>query len=148
VRDGLIIATPGNTIDYSFIVETIKQLGNKYDIAEIAFDRWGAFQIVQQLTDARFTMIEFGQGYVSMGAPMKELLRLTTSGKLLHNGNRVLRWMADNMVVSQDPSGNIKPNKQKSTQKIDGMVAGVMALDRSVRNSTSSVYDERGLLSV
>lgn len=148
VRDGLIFATPGNSIDFSFIVEKIKQIANTYDIAEIAFDRWGAFQIVQQLTDARLKMVEFGQGYVSMGAPMKELLRLTMNGKVLHGGNKVLRWMADNMVVSQDPSGNIKPNKQKSTQKIDGMVAGVMALDRSVRNTISSVYDERGILSV
>jgi len=133
VRDGLVIATPGNVIDYAYIAHEIEALSERYNIREIAFDRWGAFQISTALQDAGLTMIGFGQGYASMAAPTKDLLRLVTDGRLRHGGNSVLRWMADNMIVDQDPAGNVKPNKAKSREKIDGIVAGIMALDRAVR---------------
>ncbi|MTV61762.1 terminase TerL endonuclease subunit, partial [Streptococcus pneumoniae] len=80
-------------------------------------------------TGAGMTMVGFGQGFVSMSQPTRELLRVVLDKKLSHGGHPVLRWMADNLVVTQDPAGNIKPNKAKSREKIDGMVAGIMALD-------------------
>ena len=126
-------ATPGNVIDYAYIAHEIEALSERYNIREIAFDRWGAFQISTALQDAGLTMIGFGQGYASMAAPTKDLLRLVTDGRLRHGGNSVLRWMADNMIVDQDPAGNVKPNKAKSREKIDGIAAGIMALDRAVR---------------
>jgi len=64
---------------------------------------------------------------------------------LAHDGNPVLRWMADNVIVRQDPAGNLKPDKSKSRAKIDGIVAGIMALDRATRQ-VASVYEERGIL--
>lgn len=149
VRDGLIVATPGNVIDYAFIVAKIEELGEIYDIREIAFDRWGAFQVSQQLEGAGFTMVGFGQGFASMSGPTKDLLRLVLDGRLRHGGNPVLRWMADNLVVQSDAAGNVKPTKAKSRNKIDGMVAGVMALDRAVRHGgAASVYEGRGLLTL
>jgi phage terminase large subunit-like protein len=149
-RDGLIKTTPGNVIDYGFIVREIEELGKIYNIAEIAFDRWGAFQVSQQLEGAGFTMVAFGQGYVSMSAPTKELLRLTLNGRLAHGGNPVLRWMADNLVVKQDPAGNVKPDKSKSREKIDGIVSTIMSLDRLIRHGgePGSIYDTRGILTV
>lgn len=144
-RQGLINTTPGNVIDYDYIVAEIDELAQRYDIQEIAFDRWGATKIYQQLEDARMTMVQFGQGYVSMSPPMKELEKLVLSGKIAHGGNPVLTWMADNLVAREDPAGNIKPDKEKSTEKIDGMVALIMGLDRALRYQTS-VYDERGIL--
>jgi phage terminase large subunit-like protein len=94
-------------------------------------------------------MVQFGQGYVSMSAPTKELLRIVLDGKLRHAGNPVMRWMADNIVVSQDPAGNVKPNKEKSREKIDGIVAGIMALDRAIRHENGrSVYETRGILTL
>ena len=91
-------------------------------------------------------MVGFGQGFASMSAPTKDLLRLILDGKLAHGGHQVLRWMADNMVVSSDAAGNVKPNKAKSREKIDGIVAGIMGLDRAVRHSEGrSVYEDRGL---
>jgi phage terminase large subunit-like protein len=149
-RDGLIEATEGNVIDYGWIVRKIEELGEKYKIREIAFDRWGAFQITQQLEGLGFTLVGFGQGFASMSGPTKELLRLVLDGKLAHGGHPVLRWMADNLVVSTDPAGNVKPNKEKSREKIDGIVAGVMALDRALRHGAKkgSVYEGRGLLSL
>lgn len=149
VRDGLINATVGNVIDYAFIVQAIEELGERYDIREITFDRWGAFQVSQALEGAGFEMVGFGQGFASMANPTKELLRLVLDGRLAHGGHRVLRWMADNMVVSTDAAGNVKPNKAKSREKIDGIVAGIMGLDRAMRHvEAGSVYEERGLLSI
>jgi phage terminase large subunit-like protein len=149
VKAGLITATDGNVIDYGYIVRAIEGLGERFNIREIAFDRWGAFQVSQALEGAGYEMVGFGQGFASMAGPTKELLRLVLDGKLWHGGNKVLRWMADNMVVSQDAAGNVKPNKAKSREKIDGIVAGIMALDRAMRHvEAGSVYDTRGLLTI
>lgn len=144
-------ATDGNVIHYAAIRRKIEELSKVYDIKEIAFDRWGAVQLSQELSDAGMTVIPFGQGFASMSPPTKELLNLVISKQLSHGGNPVLRWMADNLVVRQDPAGNIKPDKAKSTEKIDGMVALIMGLDRAIRHENHkqrSVYAERGMLSL
>ncbi|MFA5376880.1 MAG: terminase TerL endonuclease subunit [Dehalococcoidia bacterium] len=147
VEAGLIEATPGNIIDLRYIKERIKELGKQFDIREMAYDRWGAAGIVPELEDEGFDMIPFGQGFGSMAAPTSELMRLVLSKRIRHGGNPVMRWMANNMVVKQDPAGNLKPDKSKSMEKIDGMVALVMGLDRAMRN-TASVYEERGILTL
>jgi phage terminase large subunit-like protein len=149
-EQGLIELTEGNVIDYAALGAQIARLGERYDIREIAYDRWGATQLVQDLQGAGFLCVPMGQGFASMAAPTKELLNLTLSKKLRHGGNPVLRWMADNLVVRQDPAGNVKPDKSKSTEKIDGMVALIMGLDRAIRNEAPkpSIYETRGLASV
>ena len=147
VREGLIEATEGNVIDYAAIRGKLLALKETYNIREIAFDRWGATQLSQELDAAGLTVVPTGQGFASMSAPTKELLNLIMAGKLAHGGNPVLRWMADNMVVRQDPAGNVKPDKSKSTQRIDGMVALIMAIDRLSRQGGAkpSVYETRGV---
>lgn len=140
LRDGLVTATPGNVIDYYYIEQTIRQLALEYDIQEIAFDRWGATALYQRMEEARQTMVQFGQGFASMSPPMKEFLKLVLSQGVAHDGNPVLRWMADNVVARMDPAGNIKPDKARSRNKIDGIVASIMALDRALRH-TPSRYD-------
>jgi phage terminase large subunit-like protein len=147
IRKGLIRATPGNVIDYRTIKEDIKELGKRFNIREIGYDRWNATQLVTELTDEAFNMVPVGQGFASMSAPTMELMRMTLARKLRHGGNPVMRWMASNMMVRQDPAGNLKPDKEKSLQKIDGMVALIMGLDRAIRN-TRSVYEDRGILSL
>jgi len=151
VRQGFIKATPGNVIDYDFILAEVDELAQAYDILELAFDRWGATKIQTDLMEkgGEDWLVQFGQGYVSMSPPMKELERLILEHKLAHGNNPVLTWMADNLVVRQDPAGNLKPDKEKSTERIDGMVALVMALDRALRHEApkKSVYEERGLFS-
>lgn len=146
-RDGLISATPGNVIDYTYIRQQINELGEAYQIKQIAFDRWGAELLRQQLEEDGFEMVQMGQGFASMSAPSKELLRLVLSRGLMHGGNPVLRWMADNVTVKQDAAGNLKPDKGKSREKIDGIVAAIMAIDRATRNDGEkpSVYEERGV---
>ena len=146
-QQGFIMTTEGNVIHYGFIEKCIEEQAKLYDIREIAVDRWNATQMIQNLEDDGFTMVPFGQGYKDMSPPSKELFKLLMEGNVIHGGNPVLRWMAQNVVMRQDPAGNIKPDKDKSTEKIDGIVALIMALDRCIRHEgdSSSVYDERGL---
>ena len=123
------------------------KLNEKYNIREIAYDRWNASMMVQNLQDDGFTMIPFGQGFKDMSPPSKELMRLVLEKKLCHGGHPILRWNMDNAYVRTDPAGNVKIDKEKSTEKVDGAVALVMALDRAMKNMNGgSVYDERGLL--
>ena len=105
--------------------------------------------LVQNLEGLGFTVVPFGQGFKDMSPPTKELMNLALAKQIRHNGQPVLRWMMDNVCVRVDPAGNIKMDKSKSTEKIDGAVATVMALDRAIRNkgeTSESVYDSRGLL--
>ena len=147
-KQGHILATEGNVIHYDFIEKFIYDLAEKYHILEIAVDRWNATQMIQNLEGEGFTIVPFGQGFSSMSAPTKEFYRLLMEGQIIHGGHPVLRWMAGNVVIDTDPAGNIKVTKAKSKEKIDGIVAAIMALDRCIRQEgqSGSVYDERGLL--
>jgi phage terminase large subunit-like protein len=147
VNQGYIIATEGNVIDYKAIMAKFDELAQLYHIREVGFDRWGATQLVQDMQAGGLEVVPIGQGFASMSAPTKELLNLVLAGRIRHGGNPTLRWQADNMVVSTDPAGNIKPNKAKSTEKIDGMVALIMAIDRATRHEhEGSCYEEHGVL--
>ena len=148
-RKGFLKTTEGNVVHYGFIESFIEELGEKYNIREIAYDRWGAVQMSQNLEGMGFTVVPFGQGFKDMSPPTKELMKLVLEKKVAHGGHPVLRWMMDNVFIRKDPAGNIKPDKEKSTEKIDGAVAMIMALDRAIRNGNAisdSVYDERGIL--
>ena len=149
LKQGLINVTEGNVIHYAYIEKVIEQLGERYNIREIGFDRWGAVQMVQNLEGMGFTVVPFGQGFKDMSPPTKELMKLTLEQRIAHGGHPVLRWNMDNVFIRTDPAGGIKMDKAKSTEKIDGAVAMVLALDRAIRNegSSGSVYDgNRGLL--
>ena len=147
-KQGYIMSTEGNVIHYDFIEKFIMDLSEKYHILEIAVDRWNATHVIQNLEDNGLTMVPFGQGFASMSAPTKEFYRLLMEGKIIHGGHPVMRWMAGNVVVDTDPAGNIKVTKAKSKEKIDGIVAAIMALDRAVRHEgeSRSVYDTRGII--
>lgn len=144
VRQGLIEATPGNVIDYGYIRNAINGLAATYAVQEIAFDPWNATQLSIELAGDGIDMIEMRQGFASLSAPSKELLRLVLSGALAHGGNPVLRWMADNVSARQDPAGNVKPDKAKSTGRIDGIAACVMGIGRAMmgKPNEESMYDD------
>lgn len=148
-RQGYLQTTEGNVVHYGFIEKFIERLGERFNIREIAFDRWGAVQMVQNLESMGFTVVPFGQGFKDMSPPTKELMKLVLEQKIAHGGHPVLRWNMDNIYIRTDPAGNIKADKEKSTEKIDGAVATIMALDRAIRcgnDHGASVYDERGIL--
>ena len=148
-RQGYLMTTEGNVVHYGYIEKFIERLGEKFNIREIAFDRWGAIQMVQNLEGMGFTVVPFGQGFKDMSPPTKDLMKLVLEKRIAHGGHPVLRWMMDNIYIRTDPAGNIKADKERSTEKIDGAVATIMALDRAIRCgnvSTASVYDDRGIL--
>lgn len=146
VRDGFIEATPGNVVDYDVIRKRINEINSeRFYLHEIALDRWNATQIATQLQQDGFTVVPFGQGYRDMSAPTKDLEALIMGKRIRHGGNPVLRWMADNVSVKQDPAGNLKPDKAKSNGRIDGIVALIMALGRAnVNPPPESVYGPSG----
>ncbi len=149
VRQGLLQTTEGNVVHYAYIENFIEKLGERFNIREIAFDRWGAVQMTQNLENMGFTVVPFGQGFKDMSPPTKELMKLTLEQKIAHGGHPILRWNMDNVFVRTDPAGNVKMDKEKSTEKIDGAVATVMALDRAIRcgaDNGDSIYNHRGLI--
>ena len=150
IKDGHIDATEGNVIDYDGVRLTIRELAKVYKIKELAADPWNATQILQQLQEQDgFQVYEMRQGFVSMSAPMKQLEVLVTSGRLRHDGNPVLRWMFDNVSVKTDPAGNIKPDKDKSAERIDGVVGLIMGIDRAVLRKTEvNPYADGGVFAV
>jgi phage terminase large subunit-like protein len=119
-------------------------------VQEIAYDRWNAQQLVNNLVSAGAPMVTMGQGFASMSAPTKDFQRLVLTGSpehpvIRHGGNPLLRWMVDNLAVVMDPAGNVKPDKANAGDKIDGVVALIMALARALaaRDATaSSAYDD------
>lgn len=148
-RQGYIETTEGNVVHYGYIEKFIERLGERFNIRDIAFDRWGATQMSQDLENMGFAVVPMGQGFASMSPPTKELYKLVLEKKIAHGAHPVLRWNMDNIYIRTDPAGNIKADKAKSTEKIDGAIAMIMALDRAIRcgnDASESVYDSRGLL--
>lgn len=157
-RDGHLVATDGNIIDYDVIREHILADAEAFDIQqqryrededvpEIAYDRWNATQLVTQLTGDGFTCVPIGQGFASMAGPTRELEKLIVGRELAHGGHPVLRWMASNAAAKQDAAGNVKLDKSVSTERIDGMVALCMALARAMLRLTTgeSTYEDEDL---
>ncbi|ARC35949.1 terminase large subunit [Paracoccus yeei] len=144
---GFLVATPGNATDFAFIEAEIIALAGRFDLRELAYDRTFAGEIVQHLQDEGLNLVQFGQGFLSMAAPTAELERLAVSRLLWHGGHPVLRWNASNVAVRHDPAGNIKPDKERSSERIDGVVALCNALGRAMLRDESagrSVYEARG----
>jgi phage terminase large subunit-like protein len=150
---GWLRTTPGNVTDYDYIKEQIKEDGELYDVQTIAFDRWNASQLSIDLAAEGFEMVRIGQGYASQSAPLKELQRLITQGfgtktpMIRHGGNEVMRWMTDNLAVTKDAAGNVKPDKEAAAEKIDGWSALVNAMSEAMNADPpqESAYSDNGL---
>jgi phage terminase large subunit-like protein len=147
VRTGLMTAHPGddgevgNRLNYDFIRKDINDLAKQYQIRSLGVDPWNATQLTLQLQEDGLPVVLFQQGMKSMTAPTKELLAMLAGKQLAHNGNPVLNWMAGNLATEEDAAGNLKPSKAKSTEKIDGMVALIMA--RGVSMTEPEQYEFR-----
>ena len=140
IRDGWLTVTTGNVVDYERLKSDVNTDATRFGILEMGYDPWGpAPAIVQSLQDdGGLTMVPVRQGFGTMNAPSKQLERLLLSNRFNHGGNPVARWQADNVTVKTDPAGNIKPDKERSGDKIDGLVASIVALDRAMRDSGRS----------
>lgn len=149
-KDGHIELTPGNSVDYEWVEQSIADLAKRYRIVDINYDPWNATHIAQNLQRSGLEMVQFVQGIKSFAAPTRELERQVISRLFRHSGNPVLRWNASNVSVTQDARGYIKPDKSSSSGRIDGIVASIMALDRAMRTEgpLSSKYESEGLVIV
>jgi phage terminase large subunit-like protein len=150
LRQKLIEATEGNIVDQAYVQHRICEICEKYNVVQIAYDRFNASYLVTNLGNEGLEMVQFGQGFLSMSAPTKMLSELVLTRKFEHNGDPVLRWMANNVSVAQDAAGNYKPDKSKSSEKIDGIVTTIMGIGLASvdEGDGKSVYEERGILSL
>lgn len=120
--------TEGNTTDYAFVRQAVQEAAEEYELVQVAYDRWNSSQLVSELVADGIDMVPFGQGFASMNAPTKSLEARIIDQSIVHGGHPVLRWQAQNVSVKEDPAGNMKPDKARSPEKIDGMVAAIMAI--------------------
>lgn len=137
IRDGAMIATPGNVTDYDIVKEQIFADAARFQVQGLAIDRWNATQLANQLQGEGLPVVLFGQGFASMGAPTKELERLVLGHGIDHSNHPVLMWMASNAAVAEDPAGNIKPAKDRAVEKIDGIVAMIMGIGLGMNEKTA-----------
>lgn len=144
VKDGMLTATPGNVTDYDYVKEQVFADAAAFHVKGLAYDPWGAPQLASQLLDEGLPIVQFRQGMFSMGAPTKELERLVMGHSFDHGNHPVLTWMASNAAVQQDSAGNIKPAKDKSTEKIDGIVAMIMGIGLSMGAAETDTSTEFG----
>lgn len=147
-KQGALIATEGNVIDYRAIRKQLDEDRQSFDLKSVGYDPWNATQLALELQDEGFPMFEFRQGMASMAGPTREFLRLVSGTLMAHGGHPVLRWMVSNLSLRTDPAGNMKPDKERSGDKIDGVVAGIMAVGRATSevSAPSSNYATRGIM--
>ena len=149
-RQGFLKATPGNVVDYAFVRQTVKDFAATHRIQKIGFDRWNATQLAVDLElEEGMAVHPVGMGYKDMSPACKEFERLILGGLVRHGGDPVLTWCMDNIVVTADPAGNIKPDKSKATERIDAAVATIIAISAMINDRDEngpSVYEERGLV--
>jgi len=150
VKDGLITVTEGNVIDYDFIEAQIQKDCEFFNVKMAAYDRWNSSSLVTNITnDEVVDMVPFGQGFGSMSTPTKQIEVLSLQNKLNHGDNQVLNWNCSNVVLKRDPADNVKIDKDKSTEKVDGMVALAMAIGIAIKDieekEDENVYEGRGL---
>lgn len=150
LASGLLLETVGSedVVDHQYLVAQVVELSKRFKIREVALDPANATAVASMLESENIERVMFGQSFLYMNAPTKELERLIISEKLRHGGHPVLRWMAKNLAVDTDHSGRLRPSKKKSFEKIDGMVAAIMAIGRWMAGpcSAESVYERRGFL--
>jgi phage terminase large subunit-like protein len=152
ISQGFVRATEGNETDYQVVRKEVNDLASAYGIQELAVDRlFQGVSVCQDLARDGLNLTSFGQGFFSMAAPTRRFLELVAAGKIRHGGNPVLRWMAGNAATEEDSAGNLKFSKKKSSEKIDGLIAAVMALGVSMVGKPveePSVYEMRGILTI
>ena len=134
-----LTATDGNATDYEYVLKFIGELNERFRVMKVAFDRWGASYLVQKLQDMGLEVVSFGQGYATMSPATKTFERLVLRKELIHDNNPVLRWAMGNVTIEQDASGNVKPSKKKSIERIDPAISSIMAVEVAVADGEQPV---------
>jgi phage terminase large subunit-like protein len=157
-KQGFLTATPGGVTDYEFIKQDIYRSAKEYDLREVGFDPWNATQVASDImaelnpsnNERCFQMVEMQQRVKTFNEPMNDVLGKVTNCQVRHGGHPVLRWCADNLVVKIDANGNVFPNKERATEKIDLMTAMFLAWARAMlrQGAVPSVYETRGVVAL
>lgn len=139
--------TEGDIIDYDVIRRDLNADADQFQLRQAGYDTWNATQLATQLQGDGFTMVPVRQGFATLSEPTKRLLAFVQGRKIRHDGHPVLAWMASNLVTAEDPAGNLKPDKAKATEKIDGIVALIIAISRwIVQEAPQETIIDRGIL--
>jgi len=136
IREGLITATNGSAVDQGFIREDINRIAREYRLRDLGFDEWNATKLSMELQGDGIAVVKLRQGFRDLSEATKHLSALVTGRALKHGGHPLLRWMASNMVVKQNADGYLIPDKAKTTERIDGIVALIMGLSVGLRQKT------------
>ncbi len=145
-NQGLLHATEGDYVHFRYVRQVINECAKDFDIQAIAFDRWGSQGIIADLQDDGFNVIDFGQGYTSMSPAIDSFYELLFDGKLRHNNNPIMKWMAEGTKVIENPSGLKKFDKGGSNRRIDGIIAMLMGLSIAVIDTADSKINYEELL--
>jgi phage terminase large subunit-like protein len=144
VDAGHVLTTPGDVVDYDVIEQQVLDLCARFNVLEVAIDRFNATGTINRLMEAGVNVLQHGQGMVSMSGPCKEFQRAVLAAEITHGGHPALRWQVGNAVTDTDPAENIKLTKKRSRDKIDAVVAAVMAVGRASANEVApSPYLQR-----
>ena len=148
INDGWLTVTPGNVTDYNILKQEIIEIAEQFDLVSVGYDRWNSSQLVIDLLEEGLPFVKFGQGFGSMNAPTKEYQRLMLTESINVGQNPVSRWHNSNINIDMNPAGDIKITKAKSSEKVDGMVALMMAIGEKMdkHNNQGSVYDDRDII--
>ena len=133
MRIDRLTVTPGNVIDFSWIEADLLDMASRFAIQAVAFDPFQATQLSTRMLAEGLPMIEVRPTVLNFSEPMKILEALVLQKKLAHDGDPVLTWMASNVVAHLDVKDNIYPRKERPENKIDGIVALIMALSRAIK---------------
>ena len=128
VKDGIVTATPGNSVDYETVMADIMAAADTYDVKGVGIDPWNSTHMQQRLLGEGVPVVAYRQGFKSFADPTKQLQRLTLEHRIIHAGSAPLRWNMSNLVVRLDEAGNVKPDKARAAEKIDIAVAAIMAI--------------------
>jgi phage terminase large subunit-like protein len=143
-----LIITPGTETDYSVIEDDVVEWSRRFRVRSMAYDPWGSTQLAQRLASLGVPMVEFRSNTQNFSEPTKELEAAVRGSRIRHDGNGPLAWCIGNVVGHYDARGNVYPRKARPENKIDGAVALIMAIARSMQPPTRSIYETRGLLTL
>jgi phage terminase large subunit-like protein len=141
MRTGRLTVTPGNVIDFSWIEADLLDMASRFGIQAVAFDPFQATQLSTRMLSEGLPMIEVRPTVLNFSEPMKTVEALVLQKKLVHDGDPVLAWMASNVVAHLDAKDNIYPRKERPENKIDGIVALIMAISRAIKPGDGIVID-------
>lgn len=147
-RQGWLTLTEGDTTDYAYVLKQVLSLAERYKPRVIAYDPYNAQNLANELDGKGLPVARVPQSYIHLSTPTRMFEKAVLGRTLAHEGNPVLSWALSNAVIERDANDNPRPSKRKSIERIDPVIATVIALAASLHDEskTANVYEQRGLI--